>query len=363
MGAHVGMLVGLRAVGVRIVFDQSAGEEDHGTTLSSLASATCMLLLGRITRAFSSEVEASSRQDNASNLESRAPFRFYRNGKGSGRRSALLTRLEQACAGLAARLTTRLMILVPMMVIAQCARAEDACIDPSTLATTTVSITRYFTADEKPRPSLEGYRATAWFYGSTRYLISIAHFVDDVPVLPRGEWRKVDVQQQDVTVQVSARLLAVVRALPEGFAIFELQEPFPNAQTLKLREKPLSRNEPVLSIAYLDGLRFAKGRFAEIAGSSDIARDHPFAKVRPGSGLFEMWDIEERNNDRYVLDHGASGAPIVDCEGDVAAVASSIVTQGSLHFAGREIRLTTPWGMANNTAALIQPLFDITLPQ
>jgi len=284
-------------------------------------------------------------------------------GRTANRRSALLTRLEQACAGLAARLTTRLMILVPMMVIAQCARAEDACIDPSTLATTTVSITRYFTVDEKPRPSLEGYRATAWFYGSTRYLISIAHFVDDVPVLPRGEWRKVDVQQRDVTVQVSARLLAVVRALPEGFALFELREPFPNAQTLKLREKPLSRNEPVRSIAYLDGLRLAKGRFAEIAGSSDIPGDHPFAKVRPGSGLFEMWDIEERNNDRYVLDHGASGAPIVDCEGNVAAVASSVVTQGSLYFAGREFRLTTPWGMANNTAALIQPLFDITLPQ
>jgi len=249
------------------------------------------------------------------------------------------------------------------MVIAQFARAEDACIDPSTLAATTVGITRYFTADEKPRPTLDGYRATAWFYGSTRYLVSIAHFVDDAPVLPRGEWRKVDVQQRDVTVQVSARLLAVVRALPEGFALFELLEPFPNARTLKLREKPLSRNEPVLSIAYLDGLRFAKGRFAEIAGSSNIPRDDPFAKVRPGSGLFEMWDIQERNNDRFVLDHGASGAPIVDCEGNVAAVASSIVTQGSLYFAGREIKLTTPWGVANNTAALIQPLFDITLPQ
>jgi hypothetical protein len=325
----MGMLACLRAVGRRIVFDQCAGLGDHGTALSSLASATCMLLLGRII----------------------------------GRRSALLTRPEQARAGLVARLTTGPMILAFMMVIGQCARAEDACIDPSTLVATTVSITRYFTADEKPGPSLDGYRATAWFYGSTRYLVSIAHFVDDAPVLPRGEWRKVDVRQRDITVKVNARLLAVVTALPEGFAIFELREPFPDAQTLKLREKPLSRNEPVRSIAYLDRLRFAKGRFAEIAGSNDIPRDHPFAKVRPGSGLFEMWDIEERNNDRYVLNHGASGAPIVDCEGNVAAVASNIVTQGSVYFAGREIKLTTPWGMANNTAALIQPLFDITLTQ
>jgi hypothetical protein len=35
-------------------------------------------------RAFSSEVETGSRQENASNQESRAPFRFNRNGKGSG---------------------------------------------------------------------------------------------------------------------------------------------------------------------------------------------------------------------------------------------------------------------------------------
>jgi trypsin-like peptidase len=277
-----------------------------------------------------------------------------------------LTQLEQACPGLVARLIMRPMILVLTMVMAQCARAEDTCIDPSTLATTTVSITRYFTADEKPRPALDGYRATAWFYSSTRYLVSIAHFVDDAPALPRGEWRKVDVQQRDVTVQADARLLTVVKALPEGLALFELREPFPNADALKLREQSLSRNEPVRSVAYLKGrLRFAKGRFSEIMSMmvDDIPRDHPFGKVQPGSGLFEMWDIEEHNNDRFVLDHGASGAPIVDCEGNVAAVVSSLITQGSLQFAGREIRLPTPWGMANNTASLIQPLFDITLPR
>jgi hypothetical protein len=306
----------LRAVAKRIGFNRSSRKRDF------LGFASCKLLPGRI----------------------------------AGRRSALLTRLT---ASLIAGPTTLLL----MVAVAQCVRAEDGCVDPSTLVATTVGITRYFTADEKPRPSLDGYRATAWFYGSTRYLVSIAHFVDDAPLLPRGEWRKIDVRQRDVTIQVSARLFAIVRALPEGLAIFELREPFPNARTLKLRDKPLSRNEPVRSIAYLDGLRFAKGRFAEMAAGSEIPRDHPFAKVQPGSGLFEMWDIEERNNDRFVLDHGASGAPIVDCEGNVAAVTSSLMTQASLHFAGREIRLTTPWGMANNTAALIQPLFDITLPR
>ena len=36
------------------------------------------------TRAFSSEVDTGSRQENASNKESSAPFRFHRNGKGAG---------------------------------------------------------------------------------------------------------------------------------------------------------------------------------------------------------------------------------------------------------------------------------------
>jgi hypothetical protein len=39
--------------------------------------------------AFSSEVDAGSRQENASKQESRAPFRFNRNGKGSSEKLGL----------------------------------------------------------------------------------------------------------------------------------------------------------------------------------------------------------------------------------------------------------------------------------
>jgi flagellar L-ring protein FlgH len=53
------------------------------------------------TKAFSSEVGTGSRQENASNKESRAPFRSYRNGKGSSNRfvltGALLVILPTAC--------------------------------------------------------------------------------------------------------------------------------------------------------------------------------------------------------------------------------------------------------------------------
>src|SRR5258708_37230157 len=53
------------------------------------------------TKAFSSEVGTGSRQETASNKESRAPFRSYRNGKGSSNRivltGALLVILSAAC--------------------------------------------------------------------------------------------------------------------------------------------------------------------------------------------------------------------------------------------------------------------------
>ena len=133
----------------------------------------------------------------------------------------------QVSRGLVSRRQARPTLVALLLGIAQCARAQDACIDPSTLVASTVSIARYFADDERPRPSVEGYRATAWFYGSTRHLVSIAHFVDDAPALPRGEWRMVDVRQQDLTVHVKARLLTVIKGLPEGLALLELQEPFP----------------------------------------------------------------------------------------------------------------------------------------
>jgi hypothetical protein len=50
--------------------------------VNSASQGSCRFCAAR-SRAFSSEVETGSRQQNASNQESRAPFRFHRNGKGS----------------------------------------------------------------------------------------------------------------------------------------------------------------------------------------------------------------------------------------------------------------------------------------
>src|SRR5665213_3633221 len=49
------------------------------TAASAISASTCRIT--RITRAFSSELDTGSHQENASNQESGAPFRFNRNGK------------------------------------------------------------------------------------------------------------------------------------------------------------------------------------------------------------------------------------------------------------------------------------------
>jgi hypothetical protein len=58
--------------------------------------------------------------------------------------------------------------------------------------------------------------------------------------------------------------------------------------------------------------------------------------------LLEMHD----GNDRLVLDHGASGAPVLDCEGRVVAVVSTLITQ-TIALPTGPVRVSTAWHTAN----------------
>jgi hypothetical protein len=60
-------------------------------------------------------------------------------------------------------------------------------------------------------------------------------------------------------------------------------------------------------------------------------------------------------DDRLVLDHGASGAPILDCEGRVIAVVSNVFTQ-TVQSPFRAIRVSTAWGQPNVVSVPIQVL-------
>ena len=55
--------------------------------------------------------------------------------------------------------------------------------------------------------------------------------------------------------------------------------------------------------------------------------------------LLELYD----GDDRLVLDHGASGALVLDCEGCVVAVVSNLILTGTIQWLDRTIRIPTAW--------------------
>jgi hypothetical protein len=74
-----------------------------------------------------------------------------------------------------------------------------------------------------------------------------------------------------------------------------------------------------------------------------------------GAALFEMYD----GNDRLVLNHGASGAPVLNCEGRVVAVVGITITQ-TKNFLASAVRTSTAWQTPNVASIPIQVLKDFT---
>ncbi len=71
--------------------------------------------------------------------------------------------------------------------------------------------------------------------------------------------------------------------------------------------------------------------------------------------LLEMYD----GNDRLVLDHGASGAPVLDCEGRVVAVVTTLITQ-TINLASHAVRVSTAWQTPNVVSIPIEVLKDFS---
>jgi hypothetical protein len=236
-------------------------------------------------------------------------------------------------------------ILPPFVLLVATARADAAaCVDPETSSRVAVSLTKYFNEEEKKsEPSLLGIQGAGWFV-SSRSMVTVAH-VAEAMHLSSEDWKDIEIRNEESKRSVAVRLSRFVGTQSEKIALLELKTALPDVRFLRLRMEPLVADERVLSVAYAgDRLRVADGRFVEYRAHGDLV----------GAALFELYD----GNDRLAIDHGASGTPILDCQGRVVAVVSNILTQTIQIFS--RVRVSTAWGDPNVVSVPIQVLKDFS---
>src|SRR5262249_49740240 len=116
-----------------------------------------------------------------------------------------------------------------------------------------------------------------------------------------------------------------------------------------IRMSPLVPEDRVVAFAYPDqGLRTVAGRFVQYGDDGRLA----------GTALLEIYE----GDNRLVIDHGASGAPVFDCDGPGAAVISTVITQ-ILATPFGEKRFSTAWGSPNVVSVPIQQLMEFSEAQ
>jgi hypothetical protein len=235
-----------------------------------------------------------------------------------------------------------------LVLLGSSSATEAACTDPSALSRSTVSITRHLDAGERARePDVIGIQGTAWFLGA-RLIVTAAHVARSMN-LNEGGWRDVELRSGDSAVSIPLRVLRFVGPRDDNIAVLELAAPFQGALTLPVRSELLVADEPMMSVAYPgERLRVASGRFVRYGTDGKLA----------DAALLEMYD----GNDRLVLDHGASGAPVVDCGGRVVAVVSSVIVQ-TMRMLSQNMRVSTAWQTPNVVSVPASGLKDIAGPE
>ena len=232
------------------------------------------------------------------------------------------------------------------LLFAHAACAETTCADAVAFTHSTVSFTKRFNEDERKQhdPALLGIRGTAWFL-SSRSMATAAHVAQSMELSDK-DWNEAEIERAGFKQPVFVRIQSIAGSEAEKIAVIELKSPIPDAQPLQIRTAPLTAGEPVTSLGYpRDRLRFASGRFVRYGDDGELA----------GRALFELSD----GDDRLALDHGASGAPVLDCEGRVAAVVSNVFAR-TMSFLSQPIRVSTAWGSPNVAAVPITVLEDHT---
>lgn len=225
------------------------------------------------------------------------------------------------------------------------ARAETVCIDPALLAHSAIGITRYFDEAERSTQSdIVAIRGTAWFHSPTT-IVTAAHVATGMK-LSTQEWKSVRIENDAGGRSMSVRIQRVAGSHTEKLAVLELEGPVANVRSAAIRMTPLVQEDYVVTVAYpKNHLHVVAGRFVQYADSGRLV----------GSALLEIYD----GNNRLVIDHGASGAPVFDCDGRVAAVISTVMTQTlSTPFGVK--RISTAWGSPNVVSVPVQQLTEFS---
>jgi trypsin-like peptidase len=233
--------------------------------------------------------------------------------------------------------------LFVLFVVVASTRVNAACVDPAQLAHSTVSIMRHFDdAERDVRPDLIGVRGTGWFLSPTT-IVTAEHVTAGMKLSTR-DWTQLEIVDGDGSQFVTARVQRLAGDKAEKLAVIELQHAVSAARSFAIRREPLVPEEQVITLAYPGGrFRLVTGRFVRFGDSEKLA----------GTALLEIYEGENR----LVVDHGASGAPVIDCDGRVAAVVSNVFTQ-TIVGVSREIRISTAWGMPNVVSVPIEALGD-----
>lgn len=198
-------------------------------------------------------------------------------------------------------------------------------------------------AERDAHPGLIGIRGTGWFLSPTT--IVTAEHVTTGMMLATQDWKLLEITDGDGSQFIAARIQRLAGSSTERLAVIELQHAVPDARSVTIRREPLVPEQQVMTLAYPAGRpHLVGGRFVQF-GDGKLA----------GMALLEMYE----GDNRVVIDHGASGAPVVDCDGRVAAVVSNVFIQ-SIVWASHQIRISTAWGMPNVVSVPVQTLEDLS---
>jgi len=233
--------------------------------------------------------------------------------------------------------------LIFYLLFAAYARAEPACVDPALLAHSTVSITRYFADTERTaQAGLIGIQGTGWFQSPTT-IVTVEHVAAAMGLSAQSP-KLLVIEHGADTHSIAVRIEHLAGGGSEKLAVLELQTAIPAARGVTTRTSPLTPEDRLVTLAYPQQYqRFVSGRFVRYVTEGTLA----------GSALLEMYD----GNNRLAIDHGASGAPVFDCEGRLAAVISTVITQIFQTPFG-EKRISTAWGTPNVVSVPINALAE-----